>query len=1005
MSHDIDVDDIEHLLAELEGGGASVLRRDQRRAQQNMSSASASPESASRQALANFSTYSTVPPTSATLTRGLFSAPLFVEGPRIQGRLAPLAAPRSGEGQAPLWTQYKTTLGGATPSCNTTDLKESAAEILQHRSPHDGGAAVSAEQPPHSPHVVNFLPVMHARYLSDCGGITPRARWGHTMSTIGDAVFIFGGTVVPSGDASNDLFTFSPKTNDWEPCLSVNRNAAPAPRYHHAAAVVDGGRYLVIHGGRGNHGTTALGDIVAYDTVTQEWAVWYSPNSVSPMAPENKHEPSTIYGHTMIANKQRLFIFGGRVGRANGSGDAPSNDVYIFHWPSRTWKKRVHVAAPKKTGVDKDDEIAAATYAATVPHKRLHHAACAHGDWMVVHGGEPSAGSNAAMTSSDALADAWGFHFSSKRWIMIHGGWTGDSAPRSRHALFSSGEAVLAVGGCTRMSTSALAQRVDSFLSVLPIVDPQVNGEAILQTTGAWSPVILGNSSCAPPSLRSFGAAMLDGFLYAFGGVASDTMPANNQLIRCLAADGVPIADEMLGGLMRRLVLRATSGRSGGGGPADSPSRYRTSPPAEESPSATTEAFSYAWHCDLALAVGDKTKLYVHRALLAQRAPEFFHDLLTCRIEEGVDYGSQQQLALGTFSAVHRVAFDPPCITTDGNSRVKGLRVPMNVAQLTAFLTWVYTGSVDPSTVGDHASVLRAAAAEYKLPSLFRDVENVVLSGQEGPSMTAASQHAVLGGTASLSSDMSKVLGTPSTCNATILFVDPYTGQEMAHPAHTWVLANSCQVFAQLLRPLWTTVDGIRMQDTNTVDGITAKVAQGKRTAQIGAHQGGGGGGSGGQRRAVVIGPVRIPLLSVKPILEYLYTCGGGSSMAASISREVALQVLMGATTLHLTTLQRYCEAVVAREEVTFASCCDFVTLAKSYHAQLLEEMSLITAAVGFEDDVKRSAGFANLDPNDQRTIEKIAAEISGTWAAVSMAKTEQKSAEEYAARFGNSRQ
>ncbi|CUI14862.1 Hypothetical protein, putative [Bodo saltans] len=987
--------------------------------------------SATRQALANFSTYSSVPVSDHTFptARGLFSSSLFKEGPRIQGKLAPLASQVGGEGGqqvAPLWSQYKTTLSGVAPSLNTAGMKESAADFLQQQqqSPqqqqptHDAIAAAAAGE-----HVVNFLPVMHARYLNDCGGITPitpRARWGHTMSAIGDAVYVFGGTVVPGGDASNDLFTFSPKTNDWEPCLSVNRGLAPAPRYQHAAAVVDGGRYLVIYGGRGNHGTVAYGDMLAYDTVTLEWSVWYSPTAAlaSPTpaggATEggSKHEPSTIYGHSMVVSKQRLYVFGGRVGRAGGGGgDALSNDVYIFHWPSRTWKKRVHVAAPKKTGVEKDDELAAASYAAAVPHKRLHHAACVLGDdesgWMVIHGGEQQSAS-----SVEGLADTWGFHLLSRRWVLIHGGWTGDSAPRSRHVLMSSGEAILAVGGCTRVSTSALAQRVDSFLSVLPIFASRGTAssadEANLQTTGTWSPVILGNSSCAPPSLRSFGAAMLDGFLYAFGGVPSDTVPANNHLIRCLAADGVPIRDEMLSGLMRGLVLRAAAapqhGGKSSGGPSDSPPRHNRGSAADDSSSAT-EAFSYSWHCDLALAVGDHQKLYVHRALVAQRAPEFFNDLLTCRIEDGVDHGSQQQLALGTFTAVHRVAFDPPCITTDGNSRVKGLRVHMNASQLTAFLTWVYTGSVDPTTVGEHASVLRSAAAEYKLPSLFSDVESAVLSGQQEDSninnKLPPARAPTTATTLSLTNDMLKQLGTPSSCNATILFVDPYTGQELAHPAHTWVLANACGVFAQLLRPLWTTIDGIRMQDVNTVDGITAKIAAGKRTTQIG-----GGGGGGSQRRAVVIGPVKIPLLSVKPILEYLYTCGGGgATLSASISREAALQVLMGATTLHLTTLQRYCESVVAREEVNFASCCDFVTLAKSYRAQLLEEMSLITAAVGYEEEVKRSAGFANLGPSDQQVIEKIAAEIGGTWAAAAAGKTEQKSAEEYAARFGNSRQ
>lgn len=1006
MVHDVDVDDIEHLLAELEGHGVTRQGAVFTTASPSSGGAGMS-EGRNAVGLADFSTYAAPPPASTAAGGSLERygpTSVYSEGPRVHGRLAPLAttAPAAQQHRPLLWSSHNTTLGGAVPAAADAESVRKAADALLHQgqSPATDDGDRNA-QIGLAGHIVNFLPVMHTRYLDDTSGITPRPRWGHSFTAIHDSVFLFGGTVVPSGDASNDLFSFHPKANEWEPCLSVNRGCAPTPRYQHAAAVVDGGRFLVVYGGRSNHGSSALGDMLAYDLVTQEWSPWYvppPPSSSSPGDVPNKNEPYSIYGHTMVCYKQRLFVFGGRVGRGGDTaGGVLSNDVYIFHWPSRQWKKRVHIASKGKHHPTADDENEKAADGAAdhkddaiaaVPQKRMHHAACVLGDWMIVHGGEPTASPSASTAS---LADVWAFHFSAKCWSQLHGGWTGDSAPRSRHTLLSSGEAVLAIGGCTRASATSLAQRVDCFLSVLPVAaaPPQATDAApLIATTGVWSPVVLGNSSCAPPSLRFFGASMVDGFLYVFGGVPSETMPATNHLIRCLATDGVPLAEELLSSHMRKLVFRA--GPAGhhhhrGASQADSPAKQR-----EHASLDDITAFPYNWHCDLALEVGDKGKAYVHRALIAQRAPSFFNDLMSCRSEEGVDYGAIQ-LSGGT-AVVHRVAFDPPTILIDGNSRVKGLRVPLNMSHLAAFLNWIYTGGFDAASVGSLAPVLRQLGLAYNLPEMLEDLTSAVDDKQPSSSATATRP---VGGSCMLGMSMRQLLSTPKSCNATILFVDPHTGQEMTHPAHTWVLANSCSVFAQLLRPLWTTVDGLRMQEINTLDGITAKVAHGKRVLPIIS----GGTGATSYRRSVVIGPVRIPLLSVKPILSFLYTFEMNS-----VTRDIALQVLIGATTLHLTSLQRYCEAIVAREEVNFDSCCHYITLAKSYRAQLLEEMSLVTAAVGYHDEVRRSAGFSNLPAEDQQTIEKIAGEVRGLWSAPAAAKTEQKSPEVYAARFSAQR-
>ena len=111
---------------------------------------------------------------------------------------------------------------------------------------------------------------------------------------------------------------------------------------------------------------------------------------------------------------------------------------------------------------------------------------------------------------------------------------------------------------------------------------------------------------------------------------------------------------------------------------------------------------------------------------------------------------------------------------------------------------------------------------------------------------------------------------------------------------------------------------------------------------------------------------------------------------------------MMAAFTLKLPRLQAHCESIVAREEVNFQTCCDFLSLAVTYQAPMLEELSLLTAGVGYSD-VSRLQAYQNLDPAQKQRVDKIGQELRGHWVTPAAPATEQKSPSAYAARMQKS--
>lgn len=970
---------------------------------------------------------------------------------------------------------------------------------------------------------INFLPIMCARYLRPVG-LTPTARWGHTLTPIGpDMMLLFGGLDV-NGTETASLMSFSPTSIAWEPLPSLTD--APVARHSHAAAAYEG-RYLLISGGVAQQGNRVLDDLHMYDVLTHRWrCVW---NGVRDGSPQNRNEPGPRFGHSIVLHEDRLYLFGGKTvpaelpGRRRGSSTvattttspskavatgstlpspaaganaansattaaatlASGSDVFVFSLNSFRWRHRLHAAKGRRTSTstaaagqkESTGSTAAAAdgaqdEAAALPARpvaRAHHAACVRGTTMYVNGG---AGAEAVLT------DTWAVELSTGVWHCIHRGGTADAVPREKHALFTCGEALLLVGGCS--GGGGLNERITgkftNFAVVLPLVGAAVD-------TPCWIPVAMGNLSIVAPGRKSFGAALCGGFVYAFGGV-SGAEPATNTMVRFLAADGcisqgdplVPGAAAAAGAQQLRLMLQQLREQQRGT-PYDT-FAYAGTYGSVSSLSSAVAQLPTPW-AGLASENGqtmnqnvsgteedaagrpDASIVGLHRALVLQRAPLLLHELEQCRsdvyvvgagatslqgtpqkrrasVEAGMDGREGDEVdallravgggATATSQASSKVDAAPVRNESEGGSAAEGLRVyytngtaripglaqPLTAEALQCLIDYAYWGGLKgkyrvlleeekeeaESNVAAPESfsteyrgqlvqtlqTVRAAAATYKLDPLH-ELCTALLAGDR-EAMHVARQRC----SEQLRADLAAMLNTPVSANTTMLVVDPHTKAKAAHVLHAGVLMASSSLFTDLLRPLYRASAGLGSSKASNQVGLlaaklSAAAAQSPATLLTSTS-----------KRTVLIGPVPLPLPAVRPILRYLYT------QELQVSGELAFEVMLGAHQLGLTELQALCEAVVAREEVNYQTCCTFYYLSRKYQASFLEEIALLTAVSGFAEVRYTAAYYQSLSEEEKQSIDAVATELgSSNWVPPPQPTQEMKSKAAYAARWNAS--
>lgn len=220
-------------------------------------------------------------------------------------------------------------------------------------------------------------------------GTQPSPRYGHTLTQVGDAIYLFGGmgsvdqhTVGEIGDLTvlNDLWEFDRGSNEWKRLLP--QGDAPTPRFDHAATTVRGATTiakLFLFSGILNGGFEVR-DQWLYDPVGSSW---------HQIIPENEG-PNGLAGHSAVTEASgKPVIFGG------GSGSYMDTRVWRYNVDTNRWLKiseAYNNKLPRKWH-----------FAATIGK--------ANQKYMVVISGTDPTG--------QMLEDVWLFDFQSLQWIQI----------------------------------------------------------------------------------------------------------------------------------------------------------------------------------------------------------------------------------------------------------------------------------------------------------------------------------------------------------------------------------------------------------------------------------------------------------------------------------------------------------------------------------------------------------------------------------------------------------
>lgn len=127
----------------------------------------------------------------------------------------------------------------------------------------------------------------------------PIPRQHHSMASIGDKVYMFGGK--SSSSSYNDLHVLDSNTDEWTQ-LDTSKTISPACRWGHTLSSF--GQYLVLFGGW--NGTWCFNDLYVFDTVDTKWhRILLSPTSF---------KPSARAYHSMAVCGSQLVVSGGRNG-------------------------------------------------------------------------------------------------------------------------------------------------------------------------------------------------------------------------------------------------------------------------------------------------------------------------------------------------------------------------------------------------------------------------------------------------------------------------------------------------------------------------------------------------------------------------------------------------------------------------------------------------------------------------------------------------------------------
>eukprot|EP00029_Vermamoeba_vermiformis_P009667 TRINITY_DN4897_c0_g1_i2.p1 TRINITY_DN4897_c0_g1~~TRINITY_DN4897_c0_g1_i2.p1 ORF type:complete len:720 (-),score=204.23 TRINITY_DN4897_c0_g1_i2:62-2221(-) len=220
-----------------------------------------------------------------------------------------LASPRKG---VPLtsWGNRLFSFGGWCMGPNMTAVYSNELLTLNLDMPHPTNNLLNSNLSNLNPLNSNVFDAVPQWFTTRTTGTPPSARWGHTLTTVGNQIYLFGGCV--DKGPTNEFYAYDITLNKWN--VVPVRGPSPNPRYNHSALAYD--HYLIVFGGVAifdDKNVAYYNDVWIFDTKTSEW--WN--------ARVNGNPPSQRCGHAMTildlstvnanlpANNVSITIFGG----------------------------------------------------------------------------------------------------------------------------------------------------------------------------------------------------------------------------------------------------------------------------------------------------------------------------------------------------------------------------------------------------------------------------------------------------------------------------------------------------------------------------------------------------------------------------------------------------------------------------------------------------------------------------------------------------------------------
>eukprot|EP00946_MAST-07B_sp_MAST-7B-sp1_P001405 g1405.t1 len=344
----------------------------------------------------------------------------------------------------------------------------------------DGGGG--GDEPAVEP-AVSFESLMEAPTLawekvkpSGSSAPGPNGRSGHTMTIVGEKLYVFGGCGL--GDSAGHLagttssmYMFDTATSRWAK-VNPKSSERPQARWHHTATAVQ--RKIVVFGGFQDN-TKRLNDVWVFDTHTLKWSQPIKLRSESEMASSmsmggksGNPTPLPRGEHAACQIKGKVYIFGGYGGPDWSRRDF--NDMYALNTYSWAWElisEGDQIFGKKKKNMDEEEEYDSDFEPEIFPPPRAAHSLSALGeDQLVLFGG---------WSSREQFSDVWIFSLQTNRWSELeiseplseprwsHGAIVAESIPHDQLYIFG--------GASGEITKKNVMGRYSNDLMMLDLVD------------------------------------------------------------------------------------------------------------------------------------------------------------------------------------------------------------------------------------------------------------------------------------------------------------------------------------------------------------------------------------------------------------------------------------------------------------------------------------------------------------------------------------------------------